>query len=222
MRLNIHVTHHFDDRYYASHERAGGIERVLLGRIIKRLEFVMATLEQVLAAAEAQRSSVASIGALLAGIKKQLDEALGGQLTPSQQMRVDAIFNRLTENTSEIDAAIKANDGVTDEDEKMTAAVEVASSASPANVGDTVVLSAQVTGEDGAAMPTGEISFTVDGNVIGTGALDAEGVATYSIGIPLTPGEHEVVAHYSGDGAYRSGDSEPLTQTISAGQGSQG
>lgn len=200
MRLDIHHHHHYDDG------------------IIARLEIIMRTLEETLAAVEAETNSIQSISTLLAGIKKQLDDALGGALTPSQQMRVDAIFNRATENKTAIDAAIKANDGVTDEDEKIESMVSASSSASPANVGDVFVLSASVAHlTDGSQpVPTGAMTFNLDGNPIGTGTLDADGVAQYSVSVPLSPGDHQVVASYAGDGAYKTGQSEPLVQTIVA------
>lgn len=192
-----------------------------LGYLIRRMERIMRTLEETLALVEAQSTSVESISTLLAGIKKQLDEALGGALTPSQQMRVDAIFNKAQANKDQLDAAIKANDGVTDDDEKIEMAVEVTSSANPANVGDTIVLSGSVLPTaprpEGAPAPTGTISFMVDGNEIGSGTLDADGVAVYTVGIPIPAGDHEVFAAYSGDAAYQKGKSEPLTQTITPG-----
>lgn len=211
MRLDIY--HHHD-------EHSGRMERVLLGKILNKLEIVMRTLEETLAAVEAETSSIQSISTLLAGIKKQLDDALGGALTPSQQMRVDAIFNRATENKTAIDAAIKANDGIPDDDGKIESHVEAASSASPANVGDTIIFSGSVVGAgalpDGAPKPTGTITFSLDGNPLGTGTLDADGVAQYSVSVPLSPGDHQVVASYAGDGAYRTGQSDPLVQTIVA------
>lgn len=178
----------------------------------------MRTLEETLAAVEAESGSIQSISTLLAGIKKQLDDALGGALTPSQQMRVDAIFNKATENKGAIDAAIKANDGVTDEDEKFVGVVSASSSASPANVGDTFVLSGSVAKDasEGAAAPTGTMTFSMDGAPMGTGTLDPDGVAQYSVNIPLSPGDHQVVASYGGDGAYQKADSAPLVQTIVA------
>ena len=184
----------------------------------------MATLEQTLAAVEAQRDEISSLKVFVAGLKKQVDDAMGGQLTPSQQMRLDQIFNQVTQNTEQVHAAIKANDGVTEEDEKAESRVEVSSSASPANVGDTFVLSAQITGDQpkGAPQPTGTVAFDLDGHEIGSGTLDGDGVAVFSVSLPLQAGDHEVIAHYSGDTVYRSSESEPIQQSINsaAGQGS--
>ena len=205
--ITIHHHHHND-----------GIEHGL-DRILSKLETIMSTLEETLAAVQAETSSISSISTLLAGIKKQLDAALGGALTPSQQMRVDAIFNRATANKEAIDAAIKANDGVTDEDEKIKSVVSASTSASPANVGDTLIFSGSVAHADGAAMPTGTISFALDGNAVGTGSLDADGVAQFTLSLPLPVGDHQLVASYSGDAAYQTGQSEPVVQTIAAAPG---
>ncbi len=155
MRLEIHHHHHYDHADRLEH---------LLVTILKQQEQIMRTLEETLAAVEAETGSIQSISTLLAGIKKQLDDALGGALTPSQQMRVDAIFNKATENKSAIDAAIKANDGVTDEDEKGSVSVTASTSASPANVGDTLIFSSSVSFqgaiEPGHPIPTGSVSAT--------------------------------------------------------------
>lgn len=210
MRIDVH--HHIHD------ERVDRLEGIL----IDLLEKIMRTLEETLAAVEAETGSIQSISTLLAGIKKQLDDALGGALTPSQQMRVDAIFNRATENKTAIDAAIKANDGVTDEDEKLPTTTSASTSASPANVGDTLIFRGSVVGgpvpegQPAANKPTGTVSFALDGNAVGTGTIDADGAAQFTLSVPLPAGDHSLVASYSGDGAYQKSVSEPVQQTIVA------
>jgi hypothetical protein len=211
------VFHHHHHHHYDA--LAGRIERELIGRIIARLEQIMATLEQTLAAVEAQTTEIDGLKTFVAGLKKQLDDALGGALTPSQQMRVDAIFNKVTDNTQAIDDAIKANTPAGGGDtggSKIDSTVEVTSSANPSNVGDTLIFSASVAHTADHAVPTGTISFGIDGNAVGTGTLDADGVAVYTMSQSIPAGDHQLVATYAGDAAYNAAASTPLTLSVTA------
>ena len=62
-----------------------------LDRILKLLEQIMATLDQVLADVTAEKTDIASIGTLIAGLKQQLADALAGvTLPPGTQAKVYA------------------------------------------------------------------------------------------------------------------------------------
>ena len=77
---------------------------------LRRLEAIMATLQQVLDTVTAESTKEDSIIALLNGIKQQLADALSGAtLPPAVQAQVDAIFQQATDNASKLDAAIAAN-----------------------------------------------------------------------------------------------------------------
>lgn len=213
MRLDIHHHHHYDIPP----------ERALLGQIIVKLEAIMATLEETLAAVQAESTSSASIITLLVGIKKQLDAALGGALTPSQQMRVDAIFNEATKNKQAIDDAVKANTEPSDGGQTATPSrTAITSSLNPANTGDSLTLSAAVdTHPDGPGTPaTGLITFFDGDTALGTGTLDGTGVATLAstsfAGGNLAVGDHQLHATYGGDASYAPSDSPALVQTIVA------
>lgn len=74
-----------------------------------KLEAIMATLEDTLALVEAQNTRVDSLIALTADLHQKVLDALGGGLTPSQQMRVDAVFDEVKTEADKVDAAITAN-----------------------------------------------------------------------------------------------------------------
>lgn len=87
-----------------------------------------------------------------------------------------------------------------------------------ANVGDTVTLTAGVSGKDGNPKAiTGSVTFhDEDGLSLGNASLDSTGVAALAVaaGTQLPPGDHEIVASYGGDASYASSDSAPLTQSV--------
>ena len=64
-----------------------------LDRILKLLEQIMATLDQVLADVTAETTAIAGVSDLIKGLKQQLADALSGTtLPPATQAKVDAIF----------------------------------------------------------------------------------------------------------------------------------
>lgn len=77
-----------------------------------------------------------------------------------------------------------------------TTSVALKSSGSPAVVLSPVTFTATVSGNGG--IPTGTVTFVIDGATAGTGTLDAKGVATFADSA-LTVGTHTVSASYSGD-----------------------
>jgi len=84
----------------------------------------------------------------------------------------------------------------------------------PAGVGQTVTLSATVKKSSGSGTPTGSVTFTVEGETIGTGTLKS-GVATLSASTNgLTPGSYPIVASYAGDTGDKSSKSSAVTVTL--------
>jgi hypothetical protein len=81
----------------------------------------------------------------------------------------------------------------------------VSSSNPNANPGDNVTFTATVSGPNGADVPTGPVTFTVDGNQAAavTAQLDGTGHATFSTST-LGTGSHNIGANYGGDGNYQS------------------
>jgi hypothetical protein len=86
----------------------------------------------------------------------------------------------------------------------------------PAQLGETVTLTARVTGGTGLGqMITGTVSFYEDGNLnpIGTGTLDASNTATFSSS-NFALGPHSMTAVYGGDSNFAPSVSPAVTLTI--------
>ncbi len=74
------------------------------------LEKIMATLDQVLKDVTDESTAIASVSALIAGLKQQLADALAGTtLSPATQAQVDAIFTQAEANKTAIATALAAN-----------------------------------------------------------------------------------------------------------------
>lgn len=86
--------------------------------------------------------------------------------------------------------------------------------ASSATAGTSITLTATVASSSGTgATPTGSVSFTQNGNVLGSGNL-TNGTATFTTSA-LAVGTDNIVASYGGDSNYNSSASSPLAETIS-------
>ena len=71
------------------------------------------------------------------------------------------------------------------------------------------VLIAVVLSTNGGSTPTGTVTFTSNGNTIGSGTLDASGVVTLTPNLPA--GTYSVVAAYGGDATHAPSTSQPVT-----------
>jgi hypothetical protein len=71
----------------------------------------------------------------------------------------------------------------------------------PAIAGQPITITLTVAGSGSGPTPTGSAEFDVDGNVLGTAPL-AGGIANFVSSEALNPGQHTVVATYSGDSTY--------------------
>lgn len=98
---------------------------------------------------------------------------------------------------------------VVDEGDTVTA---LASSLNPSSAGDSVTFTATVTAASGGGVPTGSVTFGVDGAPQPPVALDAGGTAALTIST-LLPRTYQITAEYSGDANYLASD-ESLTQTV--------
>ena len=93
-----------------------------------------------------------------------------------------------------------------------SSATSLISSQNPSTPGSAVTFTATVTGIDSSQIPTGGITFVIDGNQQYI-TLNGAGQATYSTS-QLTEGEHTIVAKYSGDSTYIRSTSSILIQTV--------
>jgi sugar lactone lactonase YvrE len=92
-----------------------------------------------------------------------------------------------------------------------TTQITLISSANPATFGQAVSFASSVLSNGSIA--TGSVSFTVDGNILGTAVLNAGGVATLTTS-SLAPGNHVVVANYAGDGKASASTSVPFKISV--------
>jgi hypothetical protein len=81
-----------------------------LDLIIKNQETMMATLDDVLADVTAETTQIASLSALIDGLKQQVADALAGAtLPPATQAKIDEIFTAAEANKAAIAKALAAN-----------------------------------------------------------------------------------------------------------------
>ncbi len=95
----------------------------------------------------------------------------------------------------------------------MATTTTLTANPNPAISGNTVKLIASVNPANGLVMPTGSVSFTVDGKSVGSQMLDSGGVATYSTSL-LSVGTHTAVAAYAGNTSFAASTSASLTETV--------
>jgi hypothetical protein len=99
---------------------------------------------------------------------------------------------------------------------KASTSTTVVSSSTPSLVGTSVTFTATVTAKaPGAGTRSGTVTFSDGGNPIGTGTVNAAGVATFAIAT-LTAGMHNISADYGGDGNFTGSTSSAFAQNVSA------
>jgi alpha-tubulin suppressor-like RCC1 family protein len=94
---------------------------------------------------------------------------------------------------------------------RATTTVLAASPAAASTFGQSVTLTATVT--SAAGIPSGSVTFKDGSAVLGTGALGAGGVATFSTAA-LTGGTHSITASYAGAGNFLASASAGLAYTV--------
>ena len=103
MKFEIHHYHHARDA-----ETAEMVQK-LFGSILERLSEIMATLDQVLQDVTDQTTQIASLQALILGLKQQIADALSGASLPSGvQVKIDQIFQNLEANKAALANALNA------------------------------------------------------------------------------------------------------------------
>jgi len=90
-------------------------------------------------------------------------------------------------------------------------ATTLSSSANPSVFSQPITFAASVAAVVGA--PTGIVTFAEGSTILGTAALNGNGLATLTTSA-LSPGTHMVTAGYSGDSNFTASNSGPLTQTV--------
>jgi hypothetical protein len=95
--------------------------------------------------------------------------------------------------------------------QNFTPTITLSSSVNPVLIGGSTTLSATVASSAGT--PSGTVTFYDGGKSIGTGTLNASGVATLNVAFS-TNGQHILTAVYAGNGLYQPVTSAPLTQVV--------
>jgi len=95
--------------------------------------------------------------------------------------------------------------------QSATTQVTLAASANPATYATPVTFTATITDNGGIA--TGSVTFTDGGTAIGTGLLNASGVATLTLST-LAPGPHAIVANYAGNSNIGASSSTPVMLSV--------
>lgn len=75
--------------------------------IEENLRKIMASLDDLLADAQAESTADDSIIALLQSVQQQLNAITAGSLTPEQQAKVDQVFSILEANKAKVTAAVQ-------------------------------------------------------------------------------------------------------------------
>jgi len=133
---------------------------------------------------------------------------------PTGTQYINAQYNGDNNYTSATSAVL---DQVVNQASNNTTTTALVSSVNPSTFGQTVVLTATVTGGGGPA-PAGNVMF-VDGTTpIGTVALN--GASEALLETPsLSVGSHSISAMYAGSGVYSASTSSSLNQNVNSGTG---
>ena len=91
---------------------------------------------------------------------------------------------------------------------KSTVAITLASSVNPASPGQAITFSVTL-----QAGTTGSVTFLDGSTILGTGTINAAGVATFTTSA-LAIGSHSITASYGGDSTYNAATSAVLTQVV--------
>jgi hypothetical protein len=98
---------------------------------------------------------------------------------------------------------------------QATTTTAVTASANPSAFGQAVTFTGTVAVVTGAGTPTGTLQFSVDGSVVATQAVAANGTATYTTAA-LSVAGHTVDVTYSGDADFAGSSATTLSQTVNA------
>ncbi|HEV8242068.1 MAG TPA: Ig-like domain repeat protein, partial [Thermoanaerobaculia bacterium] len=101
-----------------------------------------------------------------------------------------------------------------DPDARLATTTVLASAPNPSTAGQSVTFTATVSAEGGGS-PSGTVTFHEATATLGSSALDASGIATFTTSA-LGTGSHAVSASYGGDSAFGASSSPPVTQVVNA------
>lgn len=127
----------------------------------------------------------------------------GGNHTISASFQGDTLFAASTGSLVE-----NVNGGAT---------LALASSLNPSEVTQSVTFTATASaGNPAAGVPTGSVTFTIDGNVSAVVAVDGSGRATLTTNT-LAAGNHDVAASFAGSNGWNNATATDVTQVVNNG-----
>jgi hypothetical protein len=96
---------------------------------------------------------------------------------------------------------------------KSASILVLSASDNPSKFGQSVTFKATITSATGGGLPTGTVNFFDGGTLIGTGTVDAAGVAKFtSTALPV--GTHTITASYTGDSNFKPSNVGSLSQEV--------
>ena len=103
----------------------------------------------------------------------------------------------------------------------QVSSTSVTASPNPATAGQTITLTATVSGSQG--VPTGTVTFSANGTTAGSAMLNASGVATLSLStVGYAAGTYSIVAAYAGNTVYKSSQSSAINLVLNKASSSIG
>lgn len=145
---------------------------------------------------------------------------VGSPVTLSGGAATSASINNLSAGAHTV-AAVYSGDssfsastasGITQTVNQATTAAALVSSSNPSTFGQSVTFTATLSAS-GAIKPSGTVTFADGGSTLGTGTLNASGVATFTTS-SLSAASHSITASYAGNSNFVGSTSGAVTQTV--------
>ena len=126
---------------------------------------------------------------------------------------ITASYSGDSKNAGSVSAAVSVN--VTTAPTTAATTTVLMASAAQVTAGQSVTFTATVTPQSASSVPTGTVTFLDGSTSLGTGPLNASGVATFN-STTLAAGSHSITASYSGDTYNAASTSAAVTVTVAA------
>jgi hypothetical protein len=152
--------------------------------------------------------------ALLDQMATSLDTATGANADlTSTATAIGTSVDAINSDAAAVTAALPPDTGTGTGPVLVTTTTTLTLSETVPAAGDDVKLLAVVEEEGTDAVPTGEVTFSDNGTVLGTGTLDGTGQATFDVGA-IVAGPHAFSASYAGDAANAASESTEVDVTV--------
>ena len=126
---------------------------------------------------------------------------------------ITASYSGDSKNAGSVSAAVSVT--VTASPATVATTTALTASAMQVTAGQSVTFTATVTPQSASSVPTGTVTFLDGSTSLGTGPLNATGVATFNT-TTLAAGSHSITASYGGDTNNAASTSAAVTVTVAA------